>query len=39
MIKMPSEDEANSYRLDIAAKYTTLDEVYCVADGLKLHLE
>lgn len=38
-IRMPTEDELVELKGSIAAKYSMLHDVYCVADGLKLYLE
>lgn len=38
-VKMPSAEEVELYKTAFREKYSLLEDVYCVADGLKLHLE
>lgn len=38
-VKMPSFNEVKLYQEAISTKYPILENVYAVADGLKLHLE
>lgn len=38
-VKMPSEEELIQFQLAIGRKFSTLQNFYCVADGLKLYLE
>lgn len=38
-VRMPSGPELEGLKLAISGKYSLLQNVFCVADGLKLHLE
>lgn len=38
-VRMPTQDEIKAFQDAIAAKYSMLEDVYAVADGLKLYLE
>lgn len=38
-VRMPTENEIEAYKETFSRKYSLLGDVYCVADGLKLHLE
>ena len=38
-VQLPSDEKITEYQDAIIAKYSLLQDVYCVADGLKLYLE
>lgn len=38
-VRMPTSSETQGYQEAFRSKYSMLKDVYCVADGLKLHLE
>jgi hypothetical protein len=38
-ISLPSNEKVAEYKLAIAAKYPLLQNVYCVADGLKISIQ
>lgn len=39
MVRIPNEKEIEQYKNDFEYMYHTLEDVYSVADGLKLYLE
>ena len=39
MIRMPTMNEASSFKNAFSSKYSMLKKLFCVADGLKLYLE
>lgn len=38
-VRMPTAEEIEAFQNEFSAKYSTLGDVYAVADGLKLYLE